>query len=50
MLSGTASTPDDEIDVTHDMTSLTLDTIGLCGFGYRFNSFSGSRRTPSWAP
>jgi len=21
------------------MTSLTLDTIGLCGFGYRFNSF-----------
>ena len=30
---------DDEIDVTHDMTSLTLDTIGLCGFGYRFNSF-----------
>src|SRR6186713_332705 len=30
---------DDEIDVVHDMTSLTLDTIGLCGFGYRFNSF-----------
>jgi cytochrome P450/NADPH-cytochrome P450 reductase len=30
---------DDEIDVTHDMTALTLDTIGLCGFGYRFNSF-----------
>ena len=30
---------DDDIDVTHDMTSLTLDTIGLCGFGYRFNSF-----------
>jgi cytochrome P450/NADPH-cytochrome P450 reductase len=30
---------DDEVDVTHDMTSLTLDTIGLCGFGYRFNSF-----------
>ena len=29
---------DDEVDVTHDMTSLTLDTIGLCGFGYRFNS------------
>jgi cytochrome P450/NADPH-cytochrome P450 reductase len=23
---------DDEIDVAHDMTSLTLDTIGLCGF------------------
>jgi len=30
---------DDEIDVTRDMTALTLDTIGLCGFGYRFNSF-----------
>src|SRR5205085_3710326 len=22
-----------------DMTSLTVDTIGLCGFNYRFNSF-----------
>jgi cytochrome P450 / NADPH-cytochrome P450 reductase len=31
--------PDDEIDVTGDMTSLTLDTIGACGFDYRFNSF-----------
>ena len=31
--------PDDEIDVVHDMTALTLDTIGICGFGYRFNSF-----------
>ena len=30
---------DDEIDVVRDMTSLTVDTIGLCGFGYRFNSF-----------
>ena len=30
---------DDEIDVTNDMTSLTLDTIGLAGFDYRFNSF-----------
>ena len=30
---------DDEVDVTRDMTALTLDTIGLCGFGYRFNSF-----------
>ncbi|MDI9334229.1 MAG: cytochrome P450 [Cytophagales bacterium] len=29
----------DEIDVVHDMTALTLDTIGLCGFDYRFNSF-----------
>jgi cytochrome P450 / NADPH-cytochrome P450 reductase len=31
--------PDDEIDVARDMTSVTLDTIGLAGFGYRFNSF-----------
>lgn len=30
---------DDDIDVVSDMTRLTLDTIGLCGFGYRFNSF-----------
>src|SRR6516225_7604422 len=30
---------DEEIDVTGDMTRLTLDTIGLCGFDYRFNSF-----------
>jgi cytochrome P450 / NADPH-cytochrome P450 reductase len=31
--------PDEEIDVPADMTRLTLDTIGLCGFYYRFNSF-----------
>jgi cytochrome P450/NADPH-cytochrome P450 reductase len=31
--------PDDEVDVPGDMTRLTLDTIGLCGFDYRFNSF-----------
>jgi cytochrome P450 / NADPH-cytochrome P450 reductase len=31
--------PDEDIDVVHDMTALTLDTIGLCGFDYRFNSF-----------
>src|SRR3984885_7226135 len=30
---------DEEIDVVHDMTALTLDTIGLWGFDYRFNSF-----------
>ncbi len=36
--------PDDEIQVTVDTTRLTLDTIGLCGFGYRFNSFY--RETP----
>ncbi|MCB9640611.1 MAG: cytochrome P450 [Myxococcales bacterium] len=26
-------------DVAEQMTRLTLDTIALCGFGYRFNSF-----------
>ncbi len=31
--------PDEEIDVTRDMTSLTVDTIGLSGFDFRFNSF-----------
>ena len=30
---------DEEIDVVHDMTALALDTIGLCSFDYRFNSF-----------
>src|SRR5262249_43396557 len=35
---------DDEVDVVRDMTSLTLDTIALCGFDYRFNSFY--RETP----
>jgi cytochrome P450 / NADPH-cytochrome P450 reductase len=36
--------PGEEIDVPADMTRLTLDTIALCGFGYRFNSFY--RETP----
>lgn len=36
--------PDDTIDVVQEMTNLTLDTIGLCGFNYRFNSFY--RETP----
>ena len=31
--------PDDEVSVVDDMTRVTLDTIGLCGFNYRFNSF-----------
>jgi cytochrome P450/NADPH-cytochrome P450 reductase len=30
---------DDQVDVVRDMTAFTLDSIGLCGFGYRFNSF-----------
>ncbi|UUE44769.1 bifunctional cytochrome P450/NADPH--P450 reductase [Pectobacterium aroidearum] len=31
--------PDVDIDVADNMTRLTLDTIALCGFDYRFNSF-----------
>jgi cytochrome P450 / NADPH-cytochrome P450 reductase len=31
--------PEQIIDVPDHMTRLTLDTIALCGFGYRFNSF-----------
>src|SRR3984885_7692905 len=30
---------DDETDLVLILTALTLDTIGLCGFDYRFNSF-----------
>jgi cytochrome P450/NADPH-cytochrome P450 reductase len=30
---------DEEIDVTDNLTRLTLDTIALCSFNYRFNSF-----------
>jgi cytochrome P450/NADPH-cytochrome P450 reductase len=37
--------PDESIDVREDMTRLTLDTIGLCGFNYRFNSYY--RETPN---
>ena len=38
--------PDDEVDVTADMTALTLDTIALCGFDYRFNSFYRDTQHP----
>ncbi len=38
--------PDEEIDVAADMTRLTLDTIGLCAFDYRFNSFYSDRPHP----
>ena len=31
--------PGAEVDIPDQMTRLTLDTIALCGFGYRFNSF-----------
>jgi cytochrome P450/NADPH-cytochrome P450 reductase len=38
--------PGDQVDVTADMTRLTLDTIALCGFGYRFNSFYRDTQHP----
>ena len=38
--------PDEPIDVAADMTRLTLDTIALCGFGYRFNSFYRDTQHP----
>ncbi|MRX70768.1 cytochrome P450 [Bacillus lacus] len=37
---------DEEIEVPDDMTRLTLDTIGLCGFNYRFNSFYSKEHHP----
>jgi cytochrome P450 / NADPH-cytochrome P450 reductase len=36
----------ESIDVPDDMTRLTLDTIGLCGFNYRFNSFYRENHNP----
>jgi cytochrome P450/NADPH-cytochrome P450 reductase len=38
--------PGEPVDVTADMTRLTLDTIALCGFGYRFNSFYRDTQHP----
>lgn len=38
--------PDADLDVTHDFTRLTLDTIALCSFSYRFNSFYSESMHP----
>ncbi len=35
-----------EFNLTDDMTRLTFDTIGLCGFDYRFHSFSSDQAHP----
>lgn len=35
-----------EVNVPEDMTRLTLDTIGLCGFDYRFDSFKHDQPHP----
>ncbi|WP_428950264.1 cytochrome P450 [Streptomyces sp. cg35] len=34
------------VDVPADMTRMTLDTIGLAGFGYDFGSFAGTEPHP----
>lgn len=34
------------VDVAGDMTKLTFDTIGLCGFGYDFDSFGRTEPHP----
>ncbi|MYX40919.1 cytochrome P450, partial [Streptomyces sp. SID89] len=34
------------VDVAADMTRLTFDTIGMCGFGFDFESFSRDRAHP----
>ncbi|MEV0994210.1 cytochrome P450 [Nonomuraea sp. NPDC050202] len=36
----------EDLPVADDMTRLTLDTISLTGFGYRFNSFDSPRLHP----
>lgn len=46
MLKWARLNPEDEIDVARDMTSLTVDTIGLSGFDYRFNSFYHDKEHP----
>jgi cytochrome P450/NADPH-cytochrome P450 reductase len=33
-------------DLAEDMTKLTFETIGLCGFDYSFNSFTSEERHP----
>jgi cytochrome P450/NADPH-cytochrome P450 reductase len=38
--------PGEPVEVPADMTRLTLDTIALCGFGYRFNSFYRDTQHP----
>ena len=35
-----------EVDVPHDMSRLTFDTIGLCGFDYDFHSFASDKLHP----
>ncbi len=41
-----AAAPEGTVDVPGDMTRLTLDTIGLCGFGFDFESFERAEPHP----
>ncbi|WP_440459845.1 cytochrome P450 [Rhodococcoides corynebacterioides] len=41
-----AAQSDRPVDVSRDMTRLTFDTIGMCGFGYDFDSFTGEAVHP----
>ncbi|WP_306370951.1 bifunctional cytochrome P450/NADPH--P450 reductase [Nocardiopsis sp. CC223A] len=41
-----AAAADTEVDVAADMTRLTFDTIGRCGFGFDFDSFGRSDPHP----
>lgn len=38
--------PAEDVDVVSDFTRLTLDTIALCSFSYRFNSFYSQQMHP----
>lgn len=38
--------PENHIDVTADFTRLTLDTLGLCSYDYRLNSFYSNEPHP----
>lgn len=41
-----ASKADQSVQVTEDMTRYTLETIGVCGFGYRFGLFDSQAMHP----
>ncbi len=46
MLKWSRTRPDVDVDVPSDFTRLTLDTIALCSFSYRFNSFYSEKFHP----
>jgi cytochrome P450/NADPH-cytochrome P450 reductase len=46
LVSSWSSRHGEPLEVADDMTRLTLDTIALCGFGYRFDSFAAPELHP----